>query len=389
MSKEPGRNDPCPCGSGKKYKYCCLNREQSTFDHGVGTDTHETLEELMQQGYEHKKECQYRKMADCWLKAWKRLKECVESPPRSVRELDNRLSINHLVFSWSQDLKQCLHNAGRNHDKYLQEQIRYVDEFCELFPDTKPSVLKNHRKAAAEACFHLGRVQEGEKRFQAIVDKYPDSPWVYINWGDMYDLYRRNEQVPHDPDRARELYEKARPLLDGNERKAVDNRVHDLKSVTQDNINSKKEEKRMEIELTEEQYDTLLLMIESGNWVINATREDRIDKFDELQSKLYSHAEDVDLEEFVHHNEERNRYHPTEELTQRIMDFVDEYEVDSFWDNLVSRLAERDMHEKYDQETLDDMGTRERIETVQKHEEKYWKEFEENGIERLVIDKSK
>ncbi|TXT20523.1 MAG: hypothetical protein FD134_2892, partial [Gallionellaceae bacterium] len=22
MSK-PGRNDPCPCGSGKKYKHCC------------------------------------------------------------------------------------------------------------------------------------------------------------------------------------------------------------------------------------------------------------------------------------------------------------------------------------------------------------------------------
>ncbi|RJQ54880.1 MAG: hypothetical protein C4530_16565 [Desulfobacteraceae bacterium] len=21
-----GRNDPCPCGSGKKYKRCCLNK---------------------------------------------------------------------------------------------------------------------------------------------------------------------------------------------------------------------------------------------------------------------------------------------------------------------------------------------------------------------------
>ena len=21
-----GRNDPCPCGSGKKYKHCCLNK---------------------------------------------------------------------------------------------------------------------------------------------------------------------------------------------------------------------------------------------------------------------------------------------------------------------------------------------------------------------------
>jgi hypothetical protein len=23
---KPGRNDPCPCGSGKKYKQCCLER---------------------------------------------------------------------------------------------------------------------------------------------------------------------------------------------------------------------------------------------------------------------------------------------------------------------------------------------------------------------------
>lgn len=26
MSKSPGRNDRCPCGSGKKYKHCCLNK---------------------------------------------------------------------------------------------------------------------------------------------------------------------------------------------------------------------------------------------------------------------------------------------------------------------------------------------------------------------------
>jgi len=27
--KTPGRNDPCPCGSGKKYKNCCLNRDRA------------------------------------------------------------------------------------------------------------------------------------------------------------------------------------------------------------------------------------------------------------------------------------------------------------------------------------------------------------------------
>ncbi|NLF16454.1 MAG: hypothetical protein GX595_04250 [Lentisphaerae bacterium] len=25
-----GRNDPCPCGSGRKYKKCCLNKSRAT-----------------------------------------------------------------------------------------------------------------------------------------------------------------------------------------------------------------------------------------------------------------------------------------------------------------------------------------------------------------------
>src|SRR5437667_7831284 len=28
MSNRPGRNDPCPCGSGQKYKRCCLAKDQ-------------------------------------------------------------------------------------------------------------------------------------------------------------------------------------------------------------------------------------------------------------------------------------------------------------------------------------------------------------------------
>ncbi len=27
-SKEVGRNDPCPCGSGKKYKQCCMKKNE-------------------------------------------------------------------------------------------------------------------------------------------------------------------------------------------------------------------------------------------------------------------------------------------------------------------------------------------------------------------------
>lgn len=27
--KVPGRNDPCHCGSGKKYKQCCLEKDEA------------------------------------------------------------------------------------------------------------------------------------------------------------------------------------------------------------------------------------------------------------------------------------------------------------------------------------------------------------------------
>ncbi|MBS0624199.1 MAG: SEC-C domain-containing protein [Verrucomicrobia bacterium] len=30
MNQKVGRNDPCPCGSGKKYKNCCMNKEEAS-----------------------------------------------------------------------------------------------------------------------------------------------------------------------------------------------------------------------------------------------------------------------------------------------------------------------------------------------------------------------
>ena len=32
MIDKPGRNDPCPCGSGRKYKQCCLSKADALVD---------------------------------------------------------------------------------------------------------------------------------------------------------------------------------------------------------------------------------------------------------------------------------------------------------------------------------------------------------------------
>jgi tetratricopeptide (TPR) repeat protein len=45
--KTPGRNKPCPCGSGKKYKKCCINAPQPTT--AGGTLVYTDLDELSNQ----------------------------------------------------------------------------------------------------------------------------------------------------------------------------------------------------------------------------------------------------------------------------------------------------------------------------------------------------
>ncbi|RKZ92097.1 MAG: hypothetical protein DRQ40_09130 [Gammaproteobacteria bacterium] len=44
---QTGRNEPCPCGSGKKYKKCCLEQEQSTARNtaaGVSTELQQAMD---------------------------------------------------------------------------------------------------------------------------------------------------------------------------------------------------------------------------------------------------------------------------------------------------------------------------------------------------------
>ncbi len=43
-----GRNDPCPCGSGKKFKHCCLGKESSTASSHGAEGMSETLRKALE-----------------------------------------------------------------------------------------------------------------------------------------------------------------------------------------------------------------------------------------------------------------------------------------------------------------------------------------------------
>lgn len=55
-----GRNDPCPCGSGKKYKKCCLSKSKIEFLAEAVFDSQKTIKrdgQIKQCLHPNKDEC--------------------------------------------------------------------------------------------------------------------------------------------------------------------------------------------------------------------------------------------------------------------------------------------------------------------------------------------
>jgi len=45
-----GRNDPCPCGSGKKYKDCCMGKNDQPDEKGPAEQLIEEIREALDTG---------------------------------------------------------------------------------------------------------------------------------------------------------------------------------------------------------------------------------------------------------------------------------------------------------------------------------------------------
>lgn len=60
------------------------------------------------------------------------------------------------------------------------------------------------RRAIAESYAGLGDYERCDSESEGLAEDYPDSPWGYTGWGDIYFLGKKD-----DYDKAKELYLKA------------------------------------------------------------------------------------------------------------------------------------------------------------------------------------
>jgi hypothetical protein len=146
----------------------------------------------------------------------------------------------------------------------------------------------------------------------------------------------------------------------------------------------------MENNFTKKQYLTLMKLVYLGNWLANSHRlsDDQIKEYEEMEDYIFSFAKDFGYERYVDHEEKDGaRYYPTsyfEEETD-IQKLIDEDSEENFWQEAIDHFGNRDFLKKYSREEIEKMDQKERFMKIMECQDKYEKEFNDNGINRFEI----
>lgn len=102
-----GRNDPCPCGSGKKYKRCCL--EQQTAAYRVWAQQRDACEQLTQDMLRFAE----RKLGDQIDQAWQDFNMTSLPVPFDAYPGEDQVFIPYFLFQWHPRMSRSGEVAGR------------------------------------------------------------------------------------------------------------------------------------------------------------------------------------------------------------------------------------------------------------------------------------
>ena len=146
----------------------------------------------------------------------------------------------------------------------------------------------------------------------------------------------------------------------------------------------------MKILLTKSEYRTLFDMIYMAEWMLTAydvQPDPDKERYAHLAQKIYSHAKEAGCESLIHSSSADNEYHPSREYEDKggVHDLIEDYDNDVFWDELVERMTERDVYAALDETQRLKVSAEAYFQLAEPISERYGREFDAHGIERLTL----
>jgi hypothetical protein len=133
------------------------------------------------------------------------------------------------------------------------------------------------------------------------------------------------------------------------------------------------------------QYRDLLRLVYLGDWMANAIKESPPYLFEEVEQHILSYAKEAGMDGLVVFDHESKKYYQTADFDQEMQEIIEDYEDYIFWEELASRLAERDLVDEIGEEAIEKMDVLEIVKAKEPFLVKYYQEFEKNGLENIYI----
>jgi len=195
-----GRNDPCPCGSGKKYKKCC----QREHDH------QRVLVGRVDEGVIYDENGKEQEACDLWWTVWEDIKPKFTPEMRDTSEAQEIFPKTQLhIYDWLQFFSDALIHAAFEDASYAKKGIEVCRTVLKQLPDEPEDYLRHFHFDLAEFLFIDGQYSESETQFASLIKKNPDKAEPYSVYSDLLLSRWDKEGNPDDLQHGIELLEQA------------------------------------------------------------------------------------------------------------------------------------------------------------------------------------
>jgi tetratricopeptide (TPR) repeat protein len=125
--KKPGRNEPCPCGSGKKYKKCCLNAPKPS---AGGTFVYTGLDILSNKVHELIKQKKYDEAEEVCRKLLEQYPEQIDGLHRSAELFEAMEDYDRAITFYNRTAE-----FAEKADGFEQKSVEYFRNKAEQLAD--------------------------------------------------------------------------------------------------------------------------------------------------------------------------------------------------------------------------------------------------------------
>lgn len=232
-SVKVGRNEPCPCGSGKKYKKCCIdqhNHSHSTIS-PIPAEGLELADEWIAAGYYYQDQHWPHRALSCWWNAWQTaqdfLPEGVDDPESTKYE---GLFDGCDIFSnWLQDYQRLIEENLHYNFFAVQNGLQFCRQAIERFPGMNPVLQNNFHETIFYLLLVLGKSEEAFSEIQEFIKQHPATAQGYAIFAGVLSVDSQRFNLRHDLKRAQQLLEKALENATDCEGWDIEMRLADLK----------------------------------------------------------------------------------------------------------------------------------------------------------------